>query len=218
MKDWIPGRGAAPCKHTKKTRSLPGGAYSLRPTKFCVSDIRGWQWEGGGRGERWCDKHRCVPWRTAFLYCALSADCRGRGGFHLMGSMDRRQQETVQRNIVWNRYLRQDNEWIKCHFLLPQAVLGCLGKIWFMRSRKYFIMGICWSSFHSSPLKKRLHPYFPFLSLDYHNCPQNLPWSPINVGGRVWWFLLSPNCTQQQRCSCVWGTGSNSSGPNEWEQ
>lgn len=120
MKGWTPGRGAAPYKHTKKTRSLPGGAYSLRPTKFCVWDIRGWQWEGGGRGRRWCDKHRCVPRRTAFLCCALSADCRGRGGFHLMGSMDRKQQETEQRNIAWNRYLRQDNEWIKGHFLLPQ--------------------------------------------------------------------------------------------------
>lgn len=82
--------------------------------------------EGGGK--RWCDKHRCVPWRTAFLYCALSADCRGRGGFHLLGSMDRRQQETEQRNIVWNRYLRQDNEWMKYHFLLPQAGLAAWGK------------------------------------------------------------------------------------------
>lgn len=74
--------------------------------------------EGGEKGG--VIKHRCVPWRAAFLYCALSADCRGRGGFHLMGSMDRKQQEREQRNIVWKRYLRQDNELIKGHFLLPQ--------------------------------------------------------------------------------------------------
>lgn len=54
--------------------------------------------EGGRQGG--VIKHRCVPWRTAFFYCALSADCGGRGGFHLMGSIDGKLQETEQRNRV----------------------------------------------------------------------------------------------------------------------
>ena len=54
--------------------------------------------EGGRRGD--VIKDRCVLWRTAFLHYALSADCGGRGGFRLMGSIDGKRQEAEQRNIV----------------------------------------------------------------------------------------------------------------------
>lgn len=178
--------------------------------------------EGGRQGG--VIKHRCVPWRTAFFYCALSADCGGRGGFHLMGSIDGKLQETEQRNRVWNRRLRKDNERVKGHFLLPQF-WAAWGKIDFPGNIKQLRVAVSYASPENTLMGASARvPFIPPRSrkcrlLTFFPCPfavtavQKIFHGLLSVlQTRVWYFPLSPRCTQQQRGSCVWGTGSGSPG------
>lgn len=178
--------------------------------------------EKGGR-QGGVIKHKCVPWRTAFLYCALSAGCRGTEGSHLMGSIDGNQQETEQRNIVWNGYLRKDSEWVKGHFLPPQFWAS-----WRQINSPGDIKQLWVAESHASPEKTSMWAYagvffFPSHSkicciLIFSSCP-----FAITAAQKIFHQCLGPEsgiflCPQNvlsSRGSCAWGTGSGSPGINE---